>query len=45
MRETLTATERVYMMYEGKIRLEGKAQELANDPLAKEIYLGKDFRL
>ncbi len=45
VRETLMATERVYMMYEGKIRLEGKAQELANDPLAREIYLGKDFRL
>ncbi len=45
VRETLMTTERVYMMYEGKIRLEGKAQELANDPLAKEIYLGKNFRL
>ncbi len=45
VRETLTATDRVYLMYEGKIRLEGRARELADHPLAREIYLGKDFRL
>jgi lipopolysaccharide export system ATP-binding protein len=45
VRETLTATDRVYLMYEGQIRLEGAARELAEDPLAREIYLGKDFRL
>jgi len=45
VRETLTATDRVYLMYEGQIRLEGAARELADHPLAREIYLGKDFRL
>ena len=45
VRETLMATERVYLMYEGKIRIEGQAAELAEDPEAREIYLGKNFRL
>jgi lipopolysaccharide export system ATP-binding protein len=45
VRETLTATDRVYLIYEGRIRLEGRARELADHPLAREIYLGKDFRL
>jgi lipopolysaccharide export system ATP-binding protein len=45
VRETLMATDRVYLMYEGRIRLEGRAQDLADDPVAREIYLGKDFRL
>ncbi|MCK4415386.1 MAG: LPS export ABC transporter ATP-binding protein [Candidatus Eisenbacteria sp.] len=45
VRETLMATDRVYLMYEGRIRLEGQARELADHPLAREIYLGKDFRL
>jgi lipopolysaccharide export system ATP-binding protein len=45
VRETLMATDRVYLMYEGKIRLEGNANELADNPEAREIYLGKNFRL
>ncbi len=45
VRETLMATDRVYLMYEGKIRLHGKAQDLVDDPVAREIYLGKNFRL
>ncbi|MFH1143541.1 MAG: LPS export ABC transporter ATP-binding protein [Candidatus Eisenbacteria bacterium] len=45
VRETLMATDRVYLMYEGKIRLEGQARELADHPLAREIYLGHNFRL
>jgi lipopolysaccharide export system ATP-binding protein len=45
VRETLTATDRVYLMYEGRIRLHGRARELADDPVARELYLGKDFRL
>jgi len=45
VRETLTATDRVYLMYEGRIRLHGRAHDLAEDPVARELYLGKDFRL
>jgi len=45
VRETLMATDRVYLMYEGRIRVEAPPHELANHPLAREIYLGQDFRL
>jgi lipopolysaccharide export system ATP-binding protein len=45
VRETLMSTDRVYMMYEGRIRIEDKASELVKHPLAREIYLGKDFQL
>jgi len=45
VRETLMATDRVYLMYEGQIRIEGQAAELAENPEAREIYLGKNFRL
>lgn len=45
VRETLEITDRAYVMYEGKILISGDAQELANDPKAKEIYLGEKFKL
>lgn len=45
VRETLMSTDRVYLMYEGRIRIEDQARELAKHPLAREIYLGKDFQL
>ncbi len=45
VRETLMSTDRVYLMYEGRIRIEDRASELAKHPLAREIYLGKDFQL
>jgi len=45
VRETLSATDRVYLMYEGQIRLEGTAETLAESPVAREIYLGQNFRL
>ncbi len=45
VRECLSATDRAYLMYDGKILLSGSAEELANDPQARELYLGEDFRL
>jgi lipopolysaccharide export system ATP-binding protein len=45
VRETLSTTDRAYIMYEGKILLSGTAQELAEDPQARRIYLGEKFRL
>lgn len=45
VRETLHATDRAYLMYEGRILLSGTATELAEDPEARRIYLGKNFRL
>ena len=45
VRETLSTTDRAYIMYEGRILLSGTAQELAEDPQARRIYLGEKFRL
>ena len=45
VRETLNATDRAYLMYEGKILRSGTARELADDPEARRIYLGEDFKL
>lgn len=45
VRETLSITDRAYLLFEGKILIEGKAEELVNDPRARELYLGHDFRL
>jgi len=45
VRETLSTTDRAYIMFEGKIVLAGTARELADDATAREIYLGEKFRL
>jgi lipopolysaccharide export system ATP-binding protein len=45
VRETLSTTDRAYIMYEGKILLQGTSRELAQDPVARQIYLGERFRL
>lgn len=45
VRETLSTTNRAYIMYEGKILMSGTAKELAEDPQARRIYLGEKFRL
>lgn len=45
VRETLNATDRAYLMYEGRILRSGTARDLAEDPEARRIYLGENFRL
>ncbi len=45
VRETLRITDRAYIMYEGRILLQGTAEELAQDSQAREIYLGERFTL
>ncbi len=45
VRETLRITDRAYIMNEGEIMLEGDAKELSEDPEARRIYLGKNFKL
>ena len=45
VRETLRITDRAYIMYEGRILLQGTAAELAGDARAREIYLGERFSL
>lgn len=45
VRETLSITDRAYIMAEGKILISGTAEELINDSKAREIYLGEKFRM
>ena len=43
--ETLSITERAYLLYEGKILKSGTAKELADDEQVRKVYLGKNFEL
>ena len=43
--ETLTITDRAYLLYEGKILKAGTAEDLANDEHVRKVYLGKNFEL
>ena len=45
VRDTLSITDRSYVMYEGRIKRSGSAGELAEDAEVREIYLGESFRL
>lgn len=42
---TLSITDRANVIFDGKIKISGKSTAVANDPVAKEFYLGKDFKL
>ena len=42
---TLSITDRAYVIFDGKIKIQGKSKDVAKDPVAKEFYLGKDFKL
>lgn len=42
---TLSITDRAYVIFEGKIKIQGKSEEIAINEVAKEFYLGKDFTL
>tara|TARA_B100001113_G_C21067861_1_gene604232 strand:+ start:654 stop:1376 length:723 start_codon:yes stop_codon:yes gene_type:complete len=43
--ETLTITDRAYLLFEGKILKSGTARELANDKQVRKVYLGRNFEL
>ncbi len=43
--ETLSITDRSYLLFEGEILKEGSAEYLAEDPDARKLYLGEKFRL
>lgn len=42
---TLSITDRAYVIFEGKIKIQGASEEIAINDVAKEFYLGKDFTL
>jgi lipopolysaccharide export system ATP-binding protein len=43
--ETLTITDRSYLLFEGSILMAGSSQELAQDPHVRKVYLGQNFEL
>jgi lipopolysaccharide export system ATP-binding protein len=43
--ETLTITDRAYLLFEGSILKSGTSQELAEDEYVRKVYLGKNFEL
>jgi lipopolysaccharide export system ATP-binding protein len=43
--ETLTITDRAYLLFEGDILKAGTAEELAEDPEVRKVYLGQNFEL
>jgi lipopolysaccharide export system ATP-binding protein len=45
VRETLSITDRAYLIAEGRILISGKADDLINDPKARQIYLGEQFKM
>ena len=45
VRETLSITDRAYLLFNGRIHIEGPAQKLVEDPEARKMYLGLDFEL
>jgi len=45
VQETLSITDRAYLLFEGKLLKQGNAEELANDELVRKVYLGQNFEL
>lgn len=45
VQETLSITDRAYLLYDGKILQSGTAEYLAADPEVRRVYLGKNFEL
>lgn len=45
VQETLSITDRAYLMFEGRILKTGTAEELASDEMVRKVYLGQNFEL
>ena len=45
VRETLSITDRAYLIADGRVLISGTAEDLINDPKAKKIYLGEKFTM
>ncbi len=45
VRETLEITDRAYIIYEGKVLVSGKSDELVENELVRKVYLGERFKL
>ena len=45
VRETLALTDRSYIIYSGQVLMEGRQDDIVNDPEVRRLYLGEDFRI
>ena len=45
VRETLALTDRSYIIYSGQVLMEGRQDDIVNDPEVRRLYLGEDFRV
>jgi lipopolysaccharide export system ATP-binding protein len=45
VRETLDLTDRSYIIYSGQVLMEGRKDDIVNDPEVRRLYLGEDFRI
>ncbi|MBI4060054.1 MAG: lipopolysaccharide ABC transporter ATP-binding protein, partial [Elusimicrobia bacterium] len=45
VRETLPIIDRAYLIYDGRIIVDGTAKHLIQDKQARDLYLGKDFKI
>ena len=45
VRETLDLTDRSYIIYSGEVLMEGRKDDIINDPQVRALYLGEDFRI
>lgn len=45
VRETLSITDRAYIMHQGKILLSGSSKEVSDSELARKFYLGEKFKI
>jgi lipopolysaccharide export system ATP-binding protein len=44
-RETLGLTDRAYIIYSGEVLMEGRVEDIVNNPDVRRLYLGEEFRL
>ena len=45
VRDTLEITDRAIIISQGQVMISGSRQEILDSPLARDIYLGKDFSM
>jgi len=45
VRETLELTDRSYIIYSGEVLMEGRKDDIVNDPEVRRLYLGEEFRI
>jgi lipopolysaccharide export system ATP-binding protein len=45
VRETLGLTDRAYIIYSGEVLMEGRAEDIVNNPDVRRLYLGEEFRM